>query len=143
MGFIRLSELFEDRHLWIPFHLDHHFWVRMRSTQRSESMHIIDDVSWRSAPETGYKLEFNARNRLQPGVQLQKQPRHVRSLSLSPSTHKVGPRRFWDWMTVTSFKLASVRRDDKCKRINGFYFDMIENQQLISRAVTEHLDHFH
>ena len=44
---------------------------------------------------------------------------------------------------MTSFKLASVGRDDKRKRINEFYSDMIENQQLISRAVTEHLDHFH
>ncbi|RYQ92058.1 hypothetical protein Ahy_B09g098168 isoform A [Arachis hypogaea] len=36
-----LLELFEDRHLWIPVYLDHHFWVRMRSTQRSESMHVF------------------------------------------------------------------------------------------------------
>ncbi|RYR66205.1 hypothetical protein Ahy_A03g012175 [Arachis hypogaea] len=34
-----LSELYEDRHIWIPVYLDHHFWARMRSTQRSESMH--------------------------------------------------------------------------------------------------------
>ncbi|RYR57075.1 hypothetical protein Ahy_A05g022816 [Arachis hypogaea] len=34
-------QLFEDRHLWIPVNLDHHFWVRMRSTQRSESMHAF------------------------------------------------------------------------------------------------------
>ena len=46
-------------------------------------------------------------------------------------------------MAVTSFKLAIVGRDDKRKRINGFYSDMIENRQMISRAVTEHLDHFH
>ncbi|QHO15810.1 uncharacterized protein DS421_10g298100 [Arachis hypogaea] len=39
-------------------------------------------------------------------------------------------------MTVTSFKLAIVGRDDKRKRINGFYSDMIENRQMISRAVT-------
>ncbi|RYR66848.1 hypothetical protein Ahy_A03g012946 [Arachis hypogaea] len=34
-----LSELYEDRHIWIPVYLDHHFWAGMRSTQRSESMH--------------------------------------------------------------------------------------------------------
>ncbi|RYR74518.1 hypothetical protein Ahy_A02g009256 [Arachis hypogaea] len=34
-----LSELYEDRHIWIPVYLDHHFWTGMRSTQRSESMH--------------------------------------------------------------------------------------------------------
>ncbi|KAL4286236.1 hypothetical protein AHAS_Ahas19G0066000 [Arachis hypogaea] len=31
--------LYEDRHIWIPIYLDHHFWAGMRSTQRSESMH--------------------------------------------------------------------------------------------------------
>ncbi|RYR74097.1 hypothetical protein Ahy_A02g008716 [Arachis hypogaea] len=36
-----LSELYEDRHIWIPVYLDHHFWAGMRSTQRSESMHIF------------------------------------------------------------------------------------------------------
>jgi len=39
-------------------------------------------------------------------------------------------------MIVTSFKLVIVGRDDKHKRINGFYFDMIENRKMISRAVT-------
>ncbi|XP_015933166.1 protein FAR-RED ELONGATED HYPOCOTYL 3-like [Arachis duranensis] len=34
-----LSELYEDRHIWIPVYLDHHFWAGMRNTQRSESMH--------------------------------------------------------------------------------------------------------
>ncbi|RYQ79343.1 hypothetical protein Ahy_Scaffold6g108072 [Arachis hypogaea] len=34
-----LSELYDDRHIWIPVYLDHHFWVGMRSTQRIESMH--------------------------------------------------------------------------------------------------------
>ncbi|RYQ96350.1 hypothetical protein Ahy_B08g092081 [Arachis hypogaea] len=34
-----LSELYEDRHIWIPVYLDHHFWAGMRRTQRSESMH--------------------------------------------------------------------------------------------------------
>ncbi|XP_052114429.1 protein FAR1-RELATED SEQUENCE 1-like [Arachis duranensis] len=34
-----LSELYEDRHIWIPVYLDYHFWVGMRSTQRSGSMH--------------------------------------------------------------------------------------------------------
>ena len=29
------------------------------------------------------------------------------------------------------------------KRIKGFYSNLIENRQMISRAVTEHLDLFH
>ncbi|XP_057747630.1 protein FAR-RED IMPAIRED RESPONSE 1-like [Arachis stenosperma] len=33
-----LSELYEDRHIWIPVYLDNHFWARMRSTQRSETI---------------------------------------------------------------------------------------------------------
>ncbi|RYR73141.1 hypothetical protein Ahy_A02g007471 [Arachis hypogaea] len=31
---------FEYRHLWILIYLYHHFWAGMRSTQRSESMHV-------------------------------------------------------------------------------------------------------
>ena len=38
-------------------------------------------------------------------------------------------------MTVTSFKLASVGRSDSRKRISGFYSNMSENRQMISRAV--------
>ncbi|RYQ85595.1 hypothetical protein Ahy_B10g105160 [Arachis hypogaea] len=38
---VHFAELFEDRHLWIPVYLDYHFWVGMRSTQRSESMHAF------------------------------------------------------------------------------------------------------
>ncbi|RYR09108.1 hypothetical protein Ahy_B05g077205 [Arachis hypogaea] len=34
-----LSDLYEDRHIWVPIYLDHHFWAGMRSTQRSESIH--------------------------------------------------------------------------------------------------------
>ncbi|RYR51913.1 hypothetical protein Ahy_A06g026858 [Arachis hypogaea] len=34
-----LSDLYEDRHIWVPIYLDHHFWAKMKSTQRSESMH--------------------------------------------------------------------------------------------------------
>ncbi|RYR72711.1 hypothetical protein Ahy_A02g006926 isoform J [Arachis hypogaea] len=34
-----LSDLYEDRHIWVPIYLDHHFWAGMRSTQRSENMH--------------------------------------------------------------------------------------------------------
>ncbi|XP_072071126.1 protein FAR-RED ELONGATED HYPOCOTYL 3-like [Arachis hypogaea] len=34
-----LSDLYEDRHIWVPIYLDLHFWAGMRSTQRSESMH--------------------------------------------------------------------------------------------------------
>ncbi|RYR77306.1 hypothetical protein Ahy_A01g001741 isoform F [Arachis hypogaea] len=33
-----LSDLYADRHIWVPIYLDHHFWAGMRSTQRSESM---------------------------------------------------------------------------------------------------------
>ncbi|RYQ82221.1 hypothetical protein Ahy_B10g100813 [Arachis hypogaea] len=33
------AELYENRHIWILVYLDHHFWARVRSTQRSESMH--------------------------------------------------------------------------------------------------------
>ncbi|RYR02624.1 hypothetical protein Ahy_B06g081425 [Arachis hypogaea] len=36
-----LLELFEDRHLWIPVYLDHHFWSGMRSTQRSKRIHAF------------------------------------------------------------------------------------------------------
>ncbi|RYR20818.1 hypothetical protein Ahy_B03g066057 isoform A [Arachis hypogaea] len=32
-----LSGLFEDHHLWILIYLDHHFWARMKSTQRSRA----------------------------------------------------------------------------------------------------------
>ncbi|XP_025629570.1 protein FAR-RED IMPAIRED RESPONSE 1-like [Arachis hypogaea] len=39
MGSVWFAELYEDRHIWIPVYLDHHFWTGMRSTQRSESMH--------------------------------------------------------------------------------------------------------
>ena len=39
-------------------------------------------------------------------------------------------------MTVTSFKLASVGRSDRRKRINEFYSNMSENRQTISHAVT-------
>ncbi|RYR61800.1 hypothetical protein Ahy_A04g019011 [Arachis hypogaea] len=36
-----LSELYEDRHIWISIYLDHHFWAGMRNTQRSKSMHAF------------------------------------------------------------------------------------------------------
>ncbi|RYR29025.1 hypothetical protein Ahy_B01g053295 [Arachis hypogaea] len=26
------ADLYEDRHIWVPIYLDHHFWARMRST---------------------------------------------------------------------------------------------------------------
>ncbi|XP_025692433.1 protein FAR-RED ELONGATED HYPOCOTYL 3-like [Arachis hypogaea] len=39
MGGKAPKELYDDRHIWIPVYLDHHFWVGMRSTQRIESMH--------------------------------------------------------------------------------------------------------
>ncbi|RYR78542.1 hypothetical protein Ahy_A01g003367 [Arachis hypogaea] len=35
------AKLYEDRHIWIPIYLNHHFWVGMRSTQRSEIMHTF------------------------------------------------------------------------------------------------------
>ncbi|RYR21563.1 hypothetical protein Ahy_B03g066878 [Arachis hypogaea] len=34
-----LSDLYEDRHIWVPIYLDHHFWAGTRSTQRNEGMH--------------------------------------------------------------------------------------------------------
>ncbi|RYR25733.1 hypothetical protein Ahy_B02g059718 [Arachis hypogaea] len=34
-----LSDLYEDRHIWVLIYLDHHFWAGMRSTQRSKSIH--------------------------------------------------------------------------------------------------------
>ena len=46
-------------------------------------------------------------------------------------------------MTVTSFKLLKAGRDDKRKRIKGFYSNLIENRQMISRAVTERVEHYH
>ncbi|XP_015944642.1 protein FAR-RED IMPAIRED RESPONSE 1-like [Arachis duranensis] len=46
-----LSELYEDRHIWIPVYLDHHFWTGMRSTQRRESMHSFFNkfITWNSS----------------------------------------------------------------------------------------------
>ncbi|RYR46442.1 hypothetical protein Ahy_A07g032179 [Arachis hypogaea] len=38
---VHSTELYEDRYIWIPFYLDYHFWVGMRSTQRSGSMHAF------------------------------------------------------------------------------------------------------
>ncbi|RYR34785.1 hypothetical protein Ahy_A10g049806 [Arachis hypogaea] len=35
------TDLYKDRHIWIPVYLDHHFWAGMRSTQGSESMHAF------------------------------------------------------------------------------------------------------
>ena len=45
-------------------------------------------------------------------------------------------------MAVMSLKLASAGRSDRRKRINGSYSSMIENRQMNSRAVTEHLGPF-
>ena len=45
-------------------------------------------------------------------------------------------------MAVTSFKLASAGRSDRRKRITESYSSMIENRQMISRAVTAHLGPF-
>ncbi|RYR31606.1 hypothetical protein Ahy_B01g056437 isoform A [Arachis hypogaea] len=36
-----LSDLYEDRHIWVPIYLDHYFWAGMRSTQRSESIYLF------------------------------------------------------------------------------------------------------
>ncbi|RYR60289.1 hypothetical protein Ahy_A04g017366 [Arachis hypogaea] len=46
-----LSELYEDRHIWIPIYLDHHFWAGMRSTQRSKNMHAFFNkfITWNSS----------------------------------------------------------------------------------------------
>ncbi|XP_025625108.1 protein FAR1-RELATED SEQUENCE 5-like [Arachis hypogaea] len=71
------AELYENRHIWIPVYLDHHFWAGMRSTQRSESMHsffnkfIIRNSSLRQfvkqfdnclASREQAEREFNAAN---------------------------------------------------------------------------------
>ena len=45
-------------------------------------------------------------------------------------------------MAVTSFKLASAGRSDRRKRITESYSSMIENRQMISRAVTAHFGPF-
>ncbi|KAL4327837.1 hypothetical protein AHAS_Ahas13G0140000 [Arachis hypogaea] len=34
-----LSDLFDDRRMWVPIYFKGEFWAAMRSTQRSESMH--------------------------------------------------------------------------------------------------------
>ncbi|RYQ89062.1 hypothetical protein Ahy_B09g095907 isoform A [Arachis hypogaea] len=34
-----ISDLYEDRHIWVLIYLDHHFWAGMRSTESSGSMH--------------------------------------------------------------------------------------------------------
>ncbi|RYR35855.1 hypothetical protein Ahy_A10g050960 [Arachis hypogaea] len=31
-----LSDLYKDRHIWVPIYLDYHLWAGMRSTQKSE-----------------------------------------------------------------------------------------------------------
>ncbi|XP_025625194.1 protein FAR-RED IMPAIRED RESPONSE 1-like [Arachis hypogaea] len=36
-----LSDLFEDRRMWVPIFFKGQFWATMRSTQRSESMHAF------------------------------------------------------------------------------------------------------
>ncbi|RYR23681.1 hypothetical protein Ahy_B03g068872 [Arachis hypogaea] len=43
------SNLYEDRHIRVP--LDHHFWVGIRSTQRSENMHSFFNkfIIWNSS----------------------------------------------------------------------------------------------
>ncbi|RYR10709.1 hypothetical protein Ahy_B05g079187 isoform A [Arachis hypogaea] len=41
MALLDIFEFFEDQHLWIPIYLDHYFWVEMKSTQRSESIHTF------------------------------------------------------------------------------------------------------
>ncbi|QHN76583.1 Protein FAR-RED ELONGATED HYPOCOTYL [Arachis hypogaea] len=45
------ADLYEHRHIWVPIYLDHHFWVGMRSTQRSESMHSFFNkyITWNSS----------------------------------------------------------------------------------------------
>nr|XP_029153400.1 protein FAR1-RELATED SEQUENCE 5-like [Arachis hypogaea] len=38
-----LSDLYEDRRMWVPIYFQGEFWAGMRSTQRSESMHAFFD----------------------------------------------------------------------------------------------------
>ncbi|RYR35290.1 hypothetical protein Ahy_A10g050447 [Arachis hypogaea] len=48
---VHSTKLYEDHHLCIQVYLDHHFGVRMRSTQRSEGMHISFNkfITWNSS----------------------------------------------------------------------------------------------
>ncbi|QHN77449.1 Photosystem I P700 chlorophyll a apoprotein [Arachis hypogaea] len=71
-----------------------------------------DDANWHSTPALCPILELNAKNRI------------------------------WEGMPVMSFKFASARRSDRRKRITESYSSMIENRQMISRAVTAHLGAF-
>ena len=48
-------------------------------------------VVWLSAPETSCKVEFNARNTLQTGAQLQNWPLHVKALCLAQAHTKWAP----------------------------------------------------
>ncbi|RYR24827.1 hypothetical protein Ahy_B02g058368 [Arachis hypogaea] len=36
-----ISDLYEDRRMWVPIYFQGEFWAGMRSTQRSESMHVF------------------------------------------------------------------------------------------------------
>ncbi|RYR02705.1 hypothetical protein Ahy_B06g081507 [Arachis hypogaea] len=38
-----LNDMFADRHMWVPVFFKDEFWAGMRSTQRSESMHLVFD----------------------------------------------------------------------------------------------------
>ncbi|XP_016165223.1 protein FAR1-RELATED SEQUENCE 5-like [Arachis ipaensis] len=40
-GFVSVLDLFEDRHMWVPIFFKGQFWASMRSTQRSEGMHLF------------------------------------------------------------------------------------------------------
>ncbi|RYQ82288.1 hypothetical protein Ahy_B10g100881 [Arachis hypogaea] len=46
-----LSDFYEDRHIWVPIYLDHHFWAGMKSTQRSKSMHSFFNkfITWNNS----------------------------------------------------------------------------------------------
>ncbi|XP_016206046.1 protein FAR1-RELATED SEQUENCE 5-like [Arachis ipaensis] len=38
---LKCMDMFADRHMWVPVFFKNEFWAGMRSTQRSESMHLV------------------------------------------------------------------------------------------------------
>ncbi|RYR75332.1 hypothetical protein Ahy_A02g009988 [Arachis hypogaea] len=54
-----LSELFEDRHLWIPVYLDHQFWVGMRAYKRVKIMNYSSSDYQLNQSKVNYCFEYN------------------------------------------------------------------------------------
>ncbi|XP_072064293.1 protein FAR-RED IMPAIRED RESPONSE 1-like [Arachis hypogaea] len=73
-----LSELYEDRHIWIPVYLDHHFWAGMRSTQRTsreQAEREFDAVNFHTvipcATKSAIEAQFQHLNLLDFGSSIQ------------------------------------------------------------------------